>query len=299
MNTRTVSDPNEIRSILSDSTWKVKPRGMSVPEEIRSSLAGEIYQSFARMTDGDHHRELRHITEEIIADFDISQIERHVESAFNLLSEPSPRDIQYIVPGLVLSGLLDVPKYSRMQAVQLTRAFVVGSRANASPEEWGAAIGAVDQLVPIFQESPSSNSDVRIIAGRIAVLYQASDACAALVGNSILELAKHPDAHPQQIVNDSLADRLPIRSTIRARADDQVVLDLEAAHQVEPDAKWTFGHGAHACPGVDLAMSNAVEIVRYMQKHQPIDLASLIRLGWESLPNAWIPVLTHKQGGSK
>lgn len=299
MNTRTASDPDEIRSILSDLTWKVKPPGMSVPEGIRSSLAGEIYQSFARMTDGDHHCDLRHITEEIIADFDTSQIERRVEAAFNLLSDSGPRDIQYIVPGLVISGLLEVPEDSRMKAVQLTRAFVVGSRANASPDEWGAAIDAVDQLAPIVQEWPSSNDDVRTVAGRIAVLYQTSDACAALVGNSILELAKHPDAHPQQIVNDSLADRLPIRSTTRAKADVQVVLDLEAAHQVEPDARWTFSHGAHACPGVDLAISNAVEIVRYMQKHQPIDLASLIRLGWESLPNAWIPVLAHIQGGSR
>src|SRR5690606_13587683 len=94
----------------------------------------------------------------------------------------------------------------------------------------------------------------------------------------------------------SMARRVPVRSTTRFNGDTRVVLDLAAAHSRDPGSQWTFGYGAHRCPGSSLAIHIAVEIIRFVQEQTPFLPTDIEQQGWEPLPNLWIPVLCHNSG---
>jgi cytochrome P450 len=163
------------------------------------------------------------------------------------------------------------------------------------------------------------------VANAIGFLFQAHDATAALIGNSLLALARRRDlakaaAEDQFILRSALAEVIrfdsPVQNTRRyvmrsgdiagrrVNAGDAILVVLAAANR-DPQANerpdqfeidrvnrkaYTFGLGVHACPGESLAATIATAgVARVMQSG--LDLASLAPLvHYQPSPNVRLPV---------
>ena len=130
-----------------------------------------------------------------------------------------------------------------------------------------------------------------IVANGIGFLFQAYDATAGLIGNTLLALASHPDVHPGRrrsrppaaVIDEVLRYDPPVQNTRRflSRAgaiagqemhEGDAILVVLAAASRDPSANphpdrfdisrvdrrlFTFGAGIHACPGASLATTIA------------------------------------------
>lgn len=300
MNTRTIRDVDEIRSIFTDPEWKVRPPDAAVPEGLRDTAAGAVFGAFARMSDGEDHQRRKRVVINRIDQLDMASIHAHTGEVFTSLHPVSPREVQYLVPGMVLAHLFGVPEQQQRPLMEQVRALVIGARPTAREEESAEAIAAMERAIPLV-EATLDDSDIEVIASGISLLFQASDACAALIGNALVTLAATPDStviDPAEVVRSSMAYRVPVRSTTRVRGDELAILDLEAAHGRYPDAEWTFGFGPHACPGRSIAISIATAVIDCVISLKPFDPGLIRFVGWEALPNVWIPILELRTGAT-
>jgi len=144
----------------------------------------------------------------------------------------------------------------------------------------------------------------------IGLLWQTHDASAGLIGNSLVQLARRPALRHQLLDNPDLLPGLiaevarydaPVQNTRRFLSEDAVIADValpagacvllllaaanrDAAANPEPERfdiarpnrrSWTFGSGAHACPGSRMAQRIAASAVAHC-----LDLAEPI---WQRL----------------
>lgn len=165
-----------------------------------------------------------------------------------------------------------------------------------------------------------------IAANAIGLLSQTYDATAGLIGNTLLAFAAHPAAGAEARTDDraltAFIDEVqrwdpPIQNTRRFAAADatiagtavregDAILVLLAAANRDPAANpdparfdparadrrsFTFGHGAHACPGRTLALVIAASAVRALLA-RGLDPATLVRPArYRRSANARIPLL--------
>lgn len=296
MRSCTIRTAEDIRSVLANPEWRVRPPDNIVPAGLRSTAAGDIFAGFARMNDGDDHHHRKQLAIDLIASLNLDAIPKHAVEIMRRLHPASPNDLQFLVPGMVVAALLGVSGSRQRALVEQVRALVVAARPAASESEYARAIESIQSAVPVIAETldAADQDDINMIASRASLVFQASDACAAMIGNALVMLAEIPDlstANAASIVRDSMQARVPVRATSRFRGDDTAILDLEAAHMQHPDAQWTFGFGPHACPGRSLAIAIAVACVDAVIAQPPFDLSEVRITGWEDLPNVWIPIL--------
>lgn len=304
MSNRRITSVHEIRSILTDVQWRVRPAGHEMPDGLRGSLAGDIFAGFARMTDGDKHQHRKQIVIQQIDALGGRDVPTVVGAILRRYYPVSPHDLQFLVPGAVIAHLMGVPESDQHELVEQVRALVIGSRPGASESDSQAAIQAMERAVPTIASTAVSGeqNDLDVLAAKISLLFQASDACAAMIGNALIALADIPywtKADGASIVRQSMKARVPVRSTTRTRDEESVVVDLECAHKQHPDAEWTFGFGLHACPGRMLAIEIAIACINEVIGRQPFDATAVRSDGWHDLPNVWIPDLFLENGAAK
>ena len=297
MRIRAVESVEEIRSVLTDAHWRVRPPGNEVPIGFRGSLAGDVFASFARMTDGDDHPRRKQLAVDLIDSLDLNAIPMLTGDIVRRLHAAHPYDLQFLVPGMVVSALLGVPESRQRLVVEQVRTLVIAVRPAASAADHAAAIEGISRTVPVIADTLAvgDRDDIDVIASRISLVFQASDACAALIGNALVLLSEAGDpfsASARDIVRASMRDRIPVRSTSRFQANETAVLDLEAAHRQHPNAEWTFGFGPHACPARSIAVAIAVACIDAVISQRPFDPSAVRSTGREDLPNVWIPILT-------
>lgn len=297
MTARKIESVEDIRSILLDPEWTVRPPDNVIPSGLRGTPAGDIFSSFARMSDGEDHKRRKQLAIDLIASRDLDAIPARTREVMRQLHPANPHDVQFLMPGMVVAALLGVSEGSRRSLVEQVRALVVGARPTASESDQAHAIRSIKSAIPAITATldDADRPDLDVIASRVSLVFQSSDACAAMIGNALVMLSSNPNpatAKAASIARDSMQARVPVRSTSRFRADDSVVLDLEAAHNQYPAAGWTFGFGPHACPARSLAQAIAVACIDAVIAAPPFDLAAIRSTGWEDLPNVWIPKLT-------
>jgi cytochrome P450 len=168
--------------------------------------------------------------------------------------------------------------------------YLTGLDRTQDPEAADAADAAVRVLVELL-----GPGDDEAAANRIALLMQAYEATAALVGITLAIALRLPDPTrwpAEQIVAETLRYDPPVRAMRRVTAEetdldgqtlrkgDEVRLDIAAANRdpavfsdpggFDPsrfdagrgeDAHLTFGAGRRPCPGGDQALGLAVGIV--------------------------------------
>ncbi|MFH7596483.1 cytochrome P450 [Streptomyces racemochromogenes] len=188
-----------------------------------------------------------------------------------------------------------------------------GSVAGA-PYAAGRANGLLRELVGAAERAGCTDPGP-LLSNAIGFLSQTYDATAGLIGNTLVALARGADAPDTgALVREVVRYDAPVQNTRRFAAEpfthagstvepgQQVLVVLAAANRdpaVNPDphalspgrvnpAVFTFGAGAHRCPGGELATALATAVV-----------GELRRAGWSTtttpayrpLANARIPLL--------
>lgn len=179
------------------------------------------------------------------------------------------------------------------------------------------------ELLALIRRGHWEGADV-LNANLIGLLSQTCEATAGLIGNTLVMLARRPDLVEQVLHTPALATALveevarydsPVQNTRRfvvgrctighrvVEAGDTILVLLASANR-DPDANaspdsfqlerpqrrfFSFGAGRHHCPGQQLALTIAAQLVLALLHQQPALLAGAARFSyWPSL-NGRIP----------
>lgn len=293
------SDPALVREALQHPWLHVRPPGQPVQCPLIGTAAGEVFAQLVRMTDGAFHA--RHKPEVLAAAtrWSRTQVREAAQASVDdLAARTQPDALLSALPVQAMARLLGVRPDKLDATVEDVQAFVQGIAPAASHEAIGRADAAA--LALMAQGEAEGLSRVQS-ANRIALMQQAMDATAGLLGNCIVALQQAPDQPVEDAWIAKVARRDPaVHNTRRFAAQDLVIAgERIAAGQgvllvlVDQESSLGFGHGAHACPGEHLALGIAVDALRSLQS-----TGALRRFGpaggYRPLPNARIPVFCSK-----
>jgi cytochrome P450 len=201
-------------------------------------------------------------------------------------------DFALRLPVYVVAGVLGVAPEALPRAATWTGEFVACLAPGATAEQVERGKAAAAQLVALVGALLKREGLDAVVANTVGYLSQAYEATAGLVGNTLLALAREAQvreevrAEPQNlawVVREVARHDPPVQNTRRFLAEDAVVggqamkagetvlLVLAAANRdpaVNPHPErfdprrrertiFTFGLGAHACPGEAMATAIA------------------------------------------
>ncbi|HEV8584515.1 MAG TPA: cytochrome P450 [Methylomirabilota bacterium] len=304
-------------AVLTSELCRVRPPAEPVPKALVGSPAGEIFGALVRMNDGAAHLRLKPGVSASLAMLDPAAVGRHARRHAAALAAAGVAAVMNRLPAYVVASLLGVAD-DRLEATAgwtaaLARCFAPGATAEALE----AGKGAADELRRLIG-SPAA-APAALVANRVGFLFQAHDATAGLIGNTLVALGRHPEARAD--LGASVAEVVrfdpPVQNTRRFLAADGVVagqpmkagdtiLVVLAAANHDPAANasperfdprrrertaFTFGRGPHACPGEAIATAIATAGVEALLA-AGVDPASLTRdVRYRPSANVRIPVL--------
>jgi hypothetical protein len=256
-----------VAEVLLDPGCRVRPLAEPVPAVLAETAAGELFARLARTTDGAHHERARASALCALPTVNSATIERVVtRQAAELVGRTSLDHAVSAITVRVLAELLEMRDLDA--AYENTMALVRGFRPTATAGDVDAASAAANDL------------GTRLEPAAIGLLIQSAEATAALIGNSIVALMRHPAllddaASPggaRAVVQRTLEHDPPVHNTRRFLAADHlvagapmktgdlIVVVLAATH----GSTQQFGSGRHACPGSPLAVMIAASAVAWL-----------------------------------
>lgn len=243
-------------AVLTSGICRVRPPAEPVPKALLGSPAGDIFRRLVRMNDGPEQQALKRTVTATLEGFDAAGPSR--EWSRRLPAEPVA--MAFRLPAYVIGSLLGVEDLPRL--ADLVGDFAPALAPGSSPEQVERGREAAGHLLDLLPGEGAAN--------RIGFLFQAYDATAGLIGNTLLALARQPGADLPQTLLDVIRYDPPVQNTRRFVAEDGIVagralkqgdaiLVLLAAANRDPVAKdvFTFGFGPHVCPGQTLATTIA------------------------------------------
>jgi len=265
------------------------------------------------MNDGQRHDPLKQAVLSAFHTIDATQIaEQSRQWAQFLANEIKPEvhpsrlsDFAFQLPVYVVASLLGVPQDRLQQTAQWMSNFAWCLAPVSSPEQIEQGKRAASHLLDLLYTALSTQEaehthgllgvlmrEARrvgieaeeVVANGIGLLWQAYEATAGLIGNTLLTLAAHQDVRKQVIAHPDMLDLViqevlrydpPIQNTRRFLAgngivagekmkEGDIILIVLAAANRDPAENqdperfdifrkdpriYTFGVGAHACPG--------------------------------------------------
>ncbi|HEY8296680.1 MAG TPA: hypothetical protein VIG32_01480, partial [Candidatus Baltobacteraceae bacterium] len=227
---------------------------------------------------------------------------------------------------LVTAATLGLPLERAMRATSWTREFVHAIFPASGPGEIARGISATVALRAALAEEVEPQSlcarllrDARkngigddvAIANAIGFLLQGYEATAGLIGNTLVALARRPESLRRSLagemellhafVTDVVRDDAPVQNTRRfadrevtlmgsqiARGDAVLVVVAAANRDPRATRTYTFGLGAHACPGMRMATTIAAAGVAGLLA-AGVDVAALSVTGYLPRENVRIP----------
>ncbi|CAJ0822091.1 cytochrome P450 [Ralstonia flaminis] len=324
-----------VDAVLNSAACRVRPAEEPVPKVVAASPTGAFFGRLVRQIDGPDHDARKATVMAALGRLDVAALANraHQQAQATLpdataLDAALRTDAHFRVPLATIAQTLlaDQADTHACQSDITAYLAALGPGANASTVE--RADAAVGRLQQRFADSPfAASDDDADISNLAALLAQTYDACAGLLGNSIVTLARHPElverlhAAPESIepfVREVLRLDAPVQNTRRfvahdtdllgqpLRAGDRILVLLAAANvdaAVTPNPLrfdidrtqprlWTFGGGAHRCPAETLAVVIARETVQHLLRLPGIArwLANLGEIAYRPSPNARIPV---------
>jgi cytochrome P450 len=248
----------EIERVLADPSFQV----VSVPSA-GSGLAW-LRSTVCRFTNGEVHARRRALVE--------AELDRLVPAA---LCADARRRTDLVLDGagghLEVMGQVAraVPLAVLCSALGMTADQLDGAVADATLVGRGYLTGeqdaqvdaAVERLVERLGRGRSEDS-----AAALAVLAQACEATAALIGNALVLCAERPELRGdvEGLLAQTLSSAAPLRLMRRVSPDGQaLVLDLEAASRngAPGGRPLTFGSGLRPCPGEREALALAGGVI--------------------------------------
>jgi len=254
-----------------------------------------------RMNDGAYHVRMKPSVSATVAMLEPAHVRRHAEAAARTLAtelavgaEPARiADFAFRLPPYAVGGLLGMAPDTLPAVAAAAGRFVRGlAPGAAAPDVEDAAAGARVLLDAVRALPRYRSAGEESVANVVGFFWQSYEATAALVGNTLLALARHrdilervtrePDALPAAVAEVARWDA-PVQNTRRyvvaagdvagqpKREGDAILLVLAAANRdaaANPDPDrfdvarrerrvFTFGAGAHACPGEAVAVALA------------------------------------------
>jgi len=196
-----------------------------------------------------------------------------------------------------------------------------GSDAAAHLLELGTTLTKRAGLVAALARHAAPTDQARVIANALGFLWQAYDATAGLIGNTLLAIARDPSLAKTgsmiRVAAEVARHDAPVQNTRRFVAEngeiagekmkqgDTILVVLAAANR-DPSANpnpelfdanranpktFTFGHGSHSCPGASLATTIAAAGVESLL-NAGLDIAPLAeRATYRPSANIRIPLL--------
>jgi len=261
---RVVTGRVDIESVLADPGFEV----VRVPEG-ETGLAW-LRSSVCRFANGEVHARRRALIEDELRHLDPAALRadacRRTEA---ILGAGDGRldvmgEIARPVPMATLCAALGVGADhlagAASDAALVGRGYLTG---NQDPE----VDAAVDRLAALLDRGGSEES-----AAALAVLAQACEATAALIGNALVLSAARPDlrAGAGDLVDETLRTAPPLRVMRRvAPGGDGVLLDLEGASGDggRNDRPSQFGSGIRPCPGQAEALALAEGVIDALVSH--------------------------------
>ena len=283
---RVLSGAREVEAAFRDPDLRVRPLDEPVPKAIVGTPVGDLFATLTRMTDGEHHdRTKAHILEQSRGWNEHATAIAAKESArlwASMLDRESDAFLQsymYGVAPLTMASLLGLERTP--QIVALTADFARALSAGATADE--IARGSVAaQTLP--KEMP--------------LLFQSYDACAALIGNTLLHLVRGTHGLAlENLVEHVVRFDPPVQNTRRFSHEGATLLVLAAANR-DPhndDQIFTFGLGSHGCPAMTLATGVAVAAVEQLSA-LGVEPTSIEHDGYAPSPNCRIPRLRVRWG---
>jgi len=322
LNLWVASSADAVTAVLTSALCRVRPPTEPVPAALHGTPAGDISQYLVRFNDGAGHCPFKGAVSAALEAIAATRAaERSGGWALLLSDEIGPtRDparlsrFAFHLPIYVAASLLGIPDdmlprtaawagdFARCLApgsgpAQVARGTVAAGHLLAMFRALGPALmdESADNLLAILAREAGrvgcDDADT-IVANGIGFLFQAYDATAGLIGNTLRALASHPEAHARLVADPGLLPDViqevlrydpPTQNTRRFLARDGVIAGKElnegdailvvlAAASRDPSANphpdrfdisradrrlFTFGTGVHACPGVSLAATIA------------------------------------------
>jgi cytochrome P450 len=318
------SSVSAVTAVMTSEWCRVRPTAEPVPRALLGSRAGDIFGRMIRMNDGGPHDEVRPTVAGVLEAVDDDRAAEASQRWARVLSAGhGPSDFAFHLPVYVVAGLLGVPPTRLREVVGWAGDFVWCFSAVSTPEQVEGGKAAASHLWDLFH-AVRGHSDVDV-ANAIGLLFQAYEATAGLIGNTLLALAAYPDVHERiirepplllPVVQEVVRHDPPIQNTRRfvARSGtvggqpmiegDAILVVLAAANR-DPRANpeparfdihrrdrraFTFGTGAHACPGERLATTIAVAGVAELLRTGVHPAGLRGRTSYRPSANARVPV---------
>lgn len=285
-----------VREALLQPALRVRPPAEPVPAPLRGTATGEVFAQLVRMNDGAFHARHRPAVAAAAARWEGSSVAEAAGAAVrDLAPRLGPDALLSAVPVQAMARLLGVPAEELDACVARVQAFTRGIAPGAGPQAIAAADAAA---VALMAQGEREGLDRARAANRIALMQQALDATAGLVGNAIQAVQQGgPQALEGTAFVEQVARRDPAIHNTRRFAAEDVVLGGQriAAGQgvvlvlVDEEGTLGFGHGAHACPGERIALHIAAAALRTLQSTGALHAFGPVR-GYRPLPNARIPL---------
>ncbi|WP_374669109.1 hypothetical protein [Ramlibacter sp.] len=290
-----VCGPRAVRAALRHPALRVRPQDEPVPKVLLHTAAGDSFAGLARMNDGDTHAALRLHVEHPMARWTADSIDQAARRAALDLAPRTDADAWiHAVPAQAVARLLRVPDARLDTMVADVQAFVRGIAPGASGQDAAEASEAASRLRAAMGATALS---MAAVANRIALMQQAVDATAGLLGNTLVRLHAPPDAAVTDLaalVADVAQHDPAIHHTRRWAAQP---LTLGGASLAAGDAvvillagTAPFGAGPHACPGEALSLRIATAALQALQGMDRLGSFAGPARGWRPLANARIPV---------
>jgi cytochrome P450 len=327
------SSARAVCAVLAHADCRVRPAQEPVPKAIAKSMAGKVFGQLMRMNDGERQRCPRSAIEPELAALDLEPIIALVAARLITADADGVYKAMFRGPVCVVAALLGFTPAQARAVSELTADFVACLSPLSNDLQLAAAEAATEQLRGYFIEllaEPASDflsaiqqrfagDEETLIANLIGLCSQTFEACAGLIGNTLLALRRQPALRGESIealLNEVQRFDPPVQNTrrfvaapceiagVRVEAGDVILLLLASANrdpalneqpeeflpQRENRRSFSFGSGRHQCPGQALAMSIAGATVREILA-KGIDLNCL---NWHYRPslNGRIPVFS-------
>ena len=298
----------EIKNILNNHHYKVRPENERIPNEIRGNFIGEIYAQLIRMRDDEPRESLKQALVETLNMLTTNRVEeatRHVilSLAPELDSVEKLNQFLLAVPICVIGYFLGFRQHQWLQLITDVEHFsrsivIVKPPLDNIADKIAASKNIYSQIEQqkgfLFTEFSNNyavehaDSTHRIISNLMGLLFQVSDSTTSLLGLTLIEYNKNSGQEYHQIMEHVLASMPPIKNTKRFILEHgkitNVIVPLIAEAVTLP-----FGYGKHSCPGEHIAKAITLTTIDFIiQNRTEMDLFS--QYYWKDLPNANYPL---------
>ena len=297
-----------VRAVLACESLRVRPPQEPVPANLVDTVSGDLFSRLARMNDGDTHRKIRTMIDQVIASISSRQLERMChETATNFLATQKHTAVEWMFeyPTQVLATILELEPHQLNQTVHAGRLIANGFAPGGANIDIAELNAAVNEILSTIHNSHLTALARGLLdnhhtadANLVGWFFQLFDSTAGLIGNSLITASlSEPTAKPVSIVDATLRSSPPIQNTRRFAHSDTTIDDeqirngetvLVVLASALPDSRsqcrdnpiTAFGFGPHQCPAEHVAVTIANHALK-----------ALIKLGHHAELTGYLPSL--------